>query len=105
MWHPRCNLLKWWTLAGFSTTLALAPPICAVAGPSVKNHPSILRPVEPACVSSPFGPRTLSNRPLAGSYHSGIDLPAPIGSAVFAVASGTIIRIQRHGVGGLEMLI
>ena len=62
-------------------------------------------PVEPACVSSPFGPRILPNRPLAGSYHSGIDLPAPIGSPVFAVAPGTIIRIQRHGVGGLEMLI
>jgi murein DD-endopeptidase MepM/ murein hydrolase activator NlpD len=62
-------------------------------------------PVEPACVSSPFGPRILPNRPLAGTFHYGIDLPAPIGSPVTAVAPGTVIRIQRHGVGGLEILI
>ncbi len=62
-------------------------------------------PVVPACVSSPFGPRILPNRWLAGTFHSGIDLPAAIGAAVTAVAPGTIIRIQRHGVGGLEVLI
>src|SRR4051794_4008919 len=62
-------------------------------------------PVVPACVSSPFGPRALPNKPLAGTFHSGIDLPAPIGSPVSAVAPGKIIRVQRHGVGGLEILI
>jgi murein DD-endopeptidase MepM/ murein hydrolase activator NlpD len=65
----------------------------------------MLPPVEPACVSSPFGPRVLLNRPLAGTFHSGIDLPASIGSPVTAVAPGTVIRIQRHGIGGLEILI
>jgi murein DD-endopeptidase MepM/ murein hydrolase activator NlpD len=65
----------------------------------------MLPPVEPACVSSPFGPRILSNRPLAGTFHNGIDLPATVGSPVIAVAPGTIVRIQRHGVGGLEILI
>jgi murein DD-endopeptidase MepM/ murein hydrolase activator NlpD len=65
----------------------------------------MLTPVEPACVSSPFGPRVLLNRPLAGTFHSGIDLPASIGSPVTAVAPGTVIRIQRHGIGGLEILI
>jgi murein DD-endopeptidase MepM/ murein hydrolase activator NlpD len=47
----------------------------------------------------------MPNRPLAGTFHNGIDLPASIGSPVIAVAPGIIIRIQRHGVGGLEMLI
>jgi murein DD-endopeptidase MepM/ murein hydrolase activator NlpD len=65
----------------------------------------MLPPVEPACVSSPFGPRILPNRPLAGTFHNGIDLPAPIGSPVIAVAPGTVIRIQHHGIGGLEVLI
>jgi murein DD-endopeptidase MepM/ murein hydrolase activator NlpD len=62
-------------------------------------------PVTPACVSSPFGPRIMPNRPLAGTFHNGIDLPAPLGAPVNAVAPGTVIRVQQHGVGGLEMLI
>ncbi len=62
-------------------------------------------PVIPACVSSPFGPRVLAGKPLAGTFHNGIDLPAAIGSQVSAVAPGRIIRVQRHGVGGLEILI
>ena len=67
--------------------------------------PQIVTPVNSACVSSPFGPRILPNRPLAGTFHYGIDLPAPIGAPVTAVAPGEVIRIQRHGVGGLEILI
>ena len=72
-------------------------------------HPNapiaLLPPVISACVSSPFGPRILANRPLAGTFHSGIDLPAPVGSPVVAVAPGHLIRVQRRGVGGLEILI
>jgi murein DD-endopeptidase MepM/ murein hydrolase activator NlpD len=65
----------------------------------------LLPPVAAACVSSPFGPRILPHRPLAGTFHNGIDLPASIGSPVTAVAPGTVIRVQRHGIGGLEILI
>lgn len=65
----------------------------------------LLSPVAPACVSSPFGPRIMPNRPLAGIFHDGVDLPAAIGTPVIAVAPGTVIRVQRHGVGGLEVLI
>jgi murein DD-endopeptidase MepM/ murein hydrolase activator NlpD len=65
----------------------------------------MIPPVEPACISSPFGPRILPNKPFAGTFHNGIDLPAPIGSPVVAVAPGQVIRIQRHGIGGLEILI
>jgi murein DD-endopeptidase MepM/ murein hydrolase activator NlpD len=66
---------------------------------------TLLAPVNPACISSPFGPRVLPNLPQAGSYHYGVDLPAPEGAPVLAAAPGTVIRIQNRGPGGLEMLV
>jgi hypothetical protein len=63
----------------------------------------ILRPpISPACVSSPFGPRVLSDQPQAGSYHNGIDLPAPAGAPILATAPGTVIRIQKKGRGAAD---
>jgi murein DD-endopeptidase MepM/ murein hydrolase activator NlpD len=47
----------------------------------------------------------MPGRRLAGTFHGGIDMPASIGSPVSAVASGTIVRIHRRGVGGLEVLV
>ena len=35
-----------------------------------------------SCISSPFGPRILPNHPQAGTYHNGVDLPAPDGPNV-----------------------
>jgi murein DD-endopeptidase MepM/ murein hydrolase activator NlpD len=70
-----------------------------------RHSTGLLAPVSQACISSPFGPRVLPNQPLAGSYHYGIDLPAPDGSPVLATASGTVIRVQNKGPGGLEMLV
>ena len=70
--------------------------------PSLLPQTSLLRPVTPACVSSPFGPRFLPNLPVAGAFHNGIDLPAPAGAPVRAVAPGEVIRVQRRGPGGLE---
>jgi murein DD-endopeptidase MepM/ murein hydrolase activator NlpD len=86
-------------------TLALGPVASRAATSNVQVTSALLPPVASACVSSPFGPRILANRPLAGTFHDGIDLPAPIGARVNAVAPGTVIRVQRHGVGGLEVLI
>lgn len=80
----------------FSTTCTFAQPI----GPF-----RLLPPVSPACVSSPFGPRVLPGRPQAGTYHYGIDLPAPLGAPIRAAAPGTVIRIERRGPGGLQMLV
>ena len=40
-----------------------------------------------------------------GIYHYGVDLPAATGAAVIAAAAGTVIRVQRNGPGGLEMLV
>ena len=65
----------------------------------------LLPPVPSACVSSPFGPRILPNRPAAGTYHFGIDMPAPYGEPVRAAAAGKVIRIQHKGPGGLEVLV
>ena len=73
----------------------------AVAGPAA----TLLPPVGSACISSPFGPRVLANRPLAGTYHYGVDMPAPAGAPVRAVAAGRVMRIQRKGPGGLEVVV
>ena len=70
-----------------------------------RHGASLLPPVSPACISSPFGPRVLPNLPQAGPYHYGVDLPAPEGAPVKATASGTVIRVQNKGPGGLEMLV
>jgi Peptidase family M23 len=92
-----------------STTLKsafVAILVCASPCAAQIRLPVILRPpISSACISSPFGPRVLPNEPQAGSYHYGIDLPAPAGAPVLATAPGTVIRIQRKGPGGLEMLV
>jgi murein DD-endopeptidase MepM/ murein hydrolase activator NlpD len=85
---------------------ALAWPLSiqgAIAGMLLPQR--LERPVHPACVSSPFGPRILPGRPLAGTYHYGIDLPAPVGAPVRAVATGTLISIIDRGPGGLQMVV
>jgi murein DD-endopeptidase MepM/ murein hydrolase activator NlpD len=92
-------------VSAFALALMLMPYAARAATSHASTKVIMLPPVEPACVSSPFGPRVLPNRPLAGTFHNGIDLPASIGSPVTAVAPGTVIRVQRHGVGGLEILI
>jgi hypothetical protein len=68
---------------------------------------SIHAVVSPAgsCISSPFGPRILPDHPQAGTFHNGVDLPAPEGTPVRAVASGKLLRIETGGPGGLEVLI
>lgn len=62
-------------------------------------------PVLPACISSPFGPRILPGHPSAGTFHNGIDLPAPAGAPVRAIAPGTVIRVERRWPGGLQVLV
>src|SRR4029077_20247559 len=65
---------------------------------------AVVAPVS-SCISSPFGPRILPGHPQAGTYHNGVDLPAPEGTPVRAVASGKLLRIEHGGPGGLEVLI
>jgi murein DD-endopeptidase MepM/ murein hydrolase activator NlpD len=85
--------------------VALVPSCAAYAAAVSQREAALLSPVPSACISSPFGPRVLPNRPLAGRYHYGIDVPAPAGEAVRAAASGKVMRIQRKGPGGLEVMV
>ena len=85
--------------------IALLLPCAAHAAALSQRGAAMLSPVPSACISSPFGPRVLPNRPLAGQYHYGIDMPAPAGEAVRATAPGKVMRIQRKGPGGLEVLV
>jgi murein DD-endopeptidase MepM/ murein hydrolase activator NlpD len=89
----------------FLLSAFLLVPCAAHASPAPATRGSLVAPVSSACVSSPFGPRVLPNHPLAGSYHNGIDMPAPAGADVRAAAAGTVMRVQRKGPGGLEVLV
>jgi murein DD-endopeptidase MepM/ murein hydrolase activator NlpD len=61
-------------------------------------------PVNPACISSPFGPRRLVG-PHAATFHTGIDFPAPPGTWVRAVLPGRVAEIRRLGSEGLEVAL
>ena len=47
----------------------------------------------------------LAKHPQASTYHHGVDLPAPPGASIVATAPGKVIRIQKKGPGGLEILV
>jgi len=81
--------------------LVAATPLCAAAA----TPPGLIRPVLPGCVTSPFGPRVIAGQPIAGRYHWGADLRAAAGARVRAVADGRVLRIDRKGMGGLEVLV
>ncbi|MCW3474599.1 murein hydrolase activator EnvC family protein [Limobrevibacterium gyesilva] len=62
-------------------------------------------PVASACVTSPYGPRRQVGPHAPAAFHNGIDLRAPAGGAVYAVADGQVAGIRRRGAGGLEVAI
>jgi murein DD-endopeptidase MepM/ murein hydrolase activator NlpD len=70
-----------------------------------QQRPRLLVPVSHACISSPFGPRVLPDYPQAGTFHYGIDLPAPEGAPVRAAGPGVLLRVRREGPGGLELIV
>jgi murein DD-endopeptidase MepM/ murein hydrolase activator NlpD len=61
-------------------------------------------PVPHACISSPFGMRHRIGFLPAG-MHNGLDIPAPAGATVHAVAAGQVMGVHHRGPGGLELLI
>ena len=65
-------------------------------------QPTLLLPLTPACVSSPFGPRPAPG-PRGSALHAGVDIPAPAGTWVRAAAAGEVAAIRRRGSAGLEV--
>jgi murein DD-endopeptidase MepM/ murein hydrolase activator NlpD len=84
--------------------LVVAASLLADAAAQALPQP-LIHPVVPGCITSPFGPRVLAHAPIAGHFHWGVDLRAVAGAPVLAVADGRIIRIDREGMGGLEVLV
>jgi murein DD-endopeptidase MepM/ murein hydrolase activator NlpD len=82
-----------------------AVPALAASAPATTSLPTLIVPVSPGCVTSPFGPRIIAGQPIAGTYHWGVDLRAAAGAWVRAVANGRVIRIDRRGMGGLEVAV
>ena len=62
-------------------------------------------PVAAGCVSSPFGFRPRVGPLAPAGFHNGIDLPAPAGATVRAAAAGTVSKIERRGIGGLQVFV
>jgi murein DD-endopeptidase MepM/ murein hydrolase activator NlpD len=82
----------------------LAAMVLSSSGPAWPQPApaSLPPPVTPACISSPFGPRKLPG-PHAAAFHNGIDLPAPDGAWVHAVAAGEVVAIRHRPGYGLEI--
>ncbi len=80
--------------------LALAACLLPVAAAA---EPTLLPPVSPACISSPFGWRSKVGPHAPEGFHNGVDLPAPAGALVHAAADGAILRIRRQGLGGVTV--
>ena len=64
---------------------------------------TLLPPVSPACISSPFGMRHAVGPHAPAGFHNGVDLPAPPGALVHAAAAGTVLVIKRQGLGGVTV--
>ena len=62
-------------------------------------------PVDSTCISSPFGWRHRVGPMAPAGFHNGIDIPAPAGGLVHAAAAGRISRIERKGIGGLQVFV
>ncbi len=65
----------------------------------------LLLPVASSCVTSPFGPRRALGPAAPAAFHRGIDLRAPAGTDVVAMADGDIIAVRRRGPGGLAVTV
>jgi murein DD-endopeptidase MepM/ murein hydrolase activator NlpD len=84
------------------------PTICIAApfsSPASLSGLALLSPVANACISSPFGPRRRIGPHAPAAFHRGVDLPAPAGGAVSAVAAGHVVGIHRLGPGGLQVTV
>lgn len=76
--------------------------LLALPAPAAAQPTELVLPFSPACISSAFGARENAG-PRASRFHRGIDLPAPAGTWVRAMAPGRITAIRRIGATGLAV--
>jgi murein DD-endopeptidase MepM/ murein hydrolase activator NlpD len=62
-------------------------------------------PVAGACITSPFGPRRWIGPHAPAGMHEGVDLRAPAGGVVLAIADGRVLGVSRRGAAGLAVSI
>lgn len=91
--------------SGFSTDLhapvePVAPPVKAVAEPAgpVTRLIRFAQPLPGFEINSPYGMRRLGGEPGV-RLHKGVDIAAPQGTAVLAVAEGRVLRIGHEPQG------
>lgn len=83
-----------------------APASLALCAVTARADPvQIIAPVTPACISSPFGWRHQVGPHAPAGMHNGIDLPAPAGGYVHAAAAGRVLKVERMGMGGLQIIL
>jgi murein DD-endopeptidase MepM/ murein hydrolase activator NlpD len=79
--------------------------LLGAASAAERPPPAMLPPVAQSCITSPFGPRRAIGPQAPAAFHRGVDLRAPAGAAVTAVAPGRILAIHRRGMDGMEVAI
>ena len=65
----------------------------------------LVPPMAPACISSPFGWRHALGPLSPAGLHNGIDVAAAPGTFVRAAAAGRVVKIERMGIGGLQVIV
>ncbi len=74
--------------------------------PSIEGLPRLtVLPIEGAVLDSGFGPRRVSSEGYRTDFHPGIDLDAPLGTPVVAVADGVVHRVDRSDPDGDTLVI
>jgi murein DD-endopeptidase MepM/ murein hydrolase activator NlpD len=87
--------------------MRILPPVALAlvlsGAAAAAEPPRLAPPLQPACISSAFGPRAAPG-PRGSALHGGIDIPAPAGAWVQAAAAGEVAAIRRTRSGaGLEV--
>jgi hypothetical protein len=98
------------TPAGWSATLQSLRPIPRVAAADEAGF--VVAPVRGARISQDFGPTSFVGEPPAtvdgvhyAHYHDGLDLAAPLGRPVHAIAAGTVVAAGRAADGAVIVRI
>ena len=94
------RITNWRTVSAYGACWTAASVL-----PASLHAQALASPVNPACISSPFGWRHAVGPHAPAGFHNGIDIPAPAGALVRTAAAGSIMRIRRQGLGGVTVHI